>query len=210
MAKRNPPPNLDPGKPRLLDAQVARQALDLFLFSCAFAILFNLTYVEGIELKVAPKTGGKNKDPKTATAAPTYPGLKATPSGTGTRTAPLPTPDPLGDLPRVSLLGAKERFDSGAAVFLDARPEAEYKEAHIPGALHFYGEEFDKYAPLVLPKLTDKDREIICYCHGVSCELSVHLAKKLMEQGYRRVKVFFGGWPEWKKAGYPTTPGERP
>jgi len=209
MATHRPPAvKQGPGSPALSpwDGKTLRQALDLLLFSAAFGVLFNLLYVDGIELKVRAKVEGRNKDPLAA-VTPGYPGLGKTPSRV---TSPAPTPDPAAGLPRVSLMGAKDRFDAKTAVFLDARPTEEYKEAHIPGALNFYADEFDKFAPLVLPKLPNKDQEIICYCHGVSCELSIHLAKKLMEQGYHRVKVFFGGWPEWKKAGYPTAAGEAP
>lgn len=89
-------------------------------------------------------------------------------------------------------------------------PADEYKNGHIPGALNFYADEFDKYAPQVMPKLLDKNQEIITYCHGTSCDLSIELAQNLMDAGYTNVKVFFGGWPQWKKAGYPTKRGENP
>jgi rhodanese-related sulfurtransferase len=76
--------------------------------------------------------------------------------------------------------------------------------------LDFYADDFEKMAPQVLPQLPDKSREIVAYCHGTSCDLSIHLAQKLAEQGYTDVKVFFGGWPEWKKAGYPINTGAQP
>jgi len=210
MATRRSPapaPSSRPSGPSAWDGKVLRQACWLFCFSAAFGILFNLFYVDGIELKVRPQPQGVNV-PLHATVTPVaYAGI--TPSKTRT-TPPPSTSDPLSGFPRVSLMGAKDRFDTGSAIFLDARPAAEYKEAHIPRALNFYADEFDTFAPIVLPQLRDKDREIVAYCHGVSCELSIHLAKRLSELGYRNVKVFFGGWPEWKKAGYPVTQGETP
>jgi 3-mercaptopyruvate sulfurtransferase SseA len=51
-----------------------------------------------------------------------------------------------------------------------------------------------------LPKLS-KDEEIITYCDGSECETSLLLARELMDLGYTDVKVFFGGWQEWEKAG---------
>jgi rhodanese-related sulfurtransferase len=188
-------------KPILADAWA------IFLFSSVFALLFNLFYTEGIELKVQPpKKLHLQEILKSNPSAGGYPGWAA-PAAAPKAGAPTPAED---NLPRLSLSGAKDRFDRKASIFLDARPPEEYKEGHIPGALSFYADDFEKTAPQVLPLLTDKTKEIVAYCHGTSCDLSIHLAQKLAEQGYSNVKVFFGGWPEWKKAGYPITQGDQP
>ena len=192
-----------------LNKAVLRQALDLFLFSSAFAVVFNLFYYYGIELKVPPPNIKGVMGLPTPEAVPTWPGLKPH-STTPIQAVSKSTPVPSDPFTRVSLMGAKERFDKGTAIFLDARPVDEYKEGHIPGSLNFYADEFDKFYPLVIPKLPDKDREIIAYCHGSSCELSVVLARRLTDLGFTKVKVFFGGWPEWKKAAYPIQKGEAP
>lgn len=187
--------------------QTLGQAWGLFVFAAFFAVLFNTFYPYGISLKVEAPKNHHLQDLLRTTAKPTYSGWK---SGTSKPVAFTPKSDDLDSMPRLGLLGAKNRFDQKSAVFLDARSPDEYKEGHIPGALEFYADDFDKYAPLVLPQLKDKTQEIITYCHGSSCELSVHLAKALMDQGYTNVKVFFGGWPEWKKSGYPIQAGEQP
>ena len=192
-------------KPILADAWA------IFLFSAAFGILFNLFYTEGIELKVKPAPKAHLQEIlKSTPPAAGYPGW-APPAAApkSNPAAAVPTPDE-DNLPRLSLAGAKDRFDRKASIFLDARPPDEYKEGHIPGALSFYADDFEKMAPQVLPLLPDKTKEIVAYCHGTSCDLSIHLAQKLVEQGYTNVKVFFGGWPEWKKAGYPITQGDQP
>jgi rhodanese-related sulfurtransferase len=111
---------------------------------------------------------------------------------------------------RISLSGAKDRFDKKASVFLDARKPEEYQEGHISGAMNFYGNELDQFAPGIIPLLTDKNQEIIVYCHGGDCDLSLLVARSLIETGYKRVEIFAGGWPEWKKAGYPVTQGGKP
>src|SRR5258708_28363470 len=86
-------------------------------------------------------------------------------------------------IPRLSLVGIKNRFDHQNAVFLDAREPEKYQEGHIPGALNFSAMEMDKFAPLVMPQLTDKKQEIIAYCNGGDCTLSLELAKTLVDQG---------------------------
>ena len=205
---------------------VLTEAWGLFIFSSLFALLFNLFYTEGIELKVKPVKQPHLQDVLKSPPAAAYPGwgtpvsskaptpvgrqAKAmAPAGAASLAGPVPTVT--GDsLPRLSLIGAKDRFDRKSAIFLDARPPEEYKQGHIPGALDFYADDFEKMAPQVLPLLPDKTREIVAYCHGTSCDLSIHLAQKLSEQGYTNVKVFFGGWPEWKKAGFAINTGDQP
>lgn len=188
--------------------QSLREAWGLFVFAAFFAVLFNAFYAEGISLKVElPKNHHLQDLLKNNPAAP--PGWKNT-AGNPSKTTSAPAHLELDQIPRLSLVGAKSRFDQKSAVFLDARSPEEYAQGHIPGALDFYADDFEKFAPQVLPQLKDKRQELIAYCHGSSCELSLELGKALMEQGYTNVKVFFGGWPEWKKANYPINTGEQP
>jgi rhodanese-related sulfurtransferase len=42
----------------------------------------------------------------------------------------------------VAQIAAKEAFDAGTAVFVDARGEAFFQESHIPGALSAGGPDF--------------------------------------------------------------------
>lgn len=184
------------------------EAWGLFVFAAFFAVLFNTFYSDGIPLKAElPKNYHLQDLLKKKQTFIGYAGWK-TASSKSASTAPADLA--LGQMPRLSLVGAKNRFDQKNAVFLDARSPEEYAEGHIPGALEFYADDFEKFAPVVLPQLKDKNQELIAYCHGSSCELSLHLANALMDQGYTNVKVFFGGWPEWKKANYPITTGDQP
>jgi len=193
------------------EPSVVRQAWNLFVFSSIFAILFNTFYNDGIELKVgSPKVSYLMDKPKNdANPADSYSGWKTTPVKTS-RDKPIPVKPPYGAITRLSLMGAKDRFDKKKCVFLDARNPGEYKEGHIPGSLIFSALDMDKFAPLVMPQLTDKDQEIVAYCNGGDCTLSLELAHTLIQQGYNHVEVFEGGWPEWKKASFPVQTGENP
>ena len=188
--------------------QSLREAWSLFVFAAFFAVLFNTFYADGISLKVElPKSHHlqdllKNK-------ALSYTGWKST-AAKPPQTSTTPVNLELDQIPRLSLVGAKSRFNQKNALFLDARNAEEYAEGHIPGALEFSANDFDKLAPQILPQLKDKHQELITYCHGSSCDLSLQLANNLMQQGYTNVKVFFGGWPEWKKANYPIKTGDQP
>ena len=100
----------------------------------------------------------------------------------------------------ISLDYAMMKFQSKNTIFLDARYPSDYKAGHIEGAINFPWEEYEEHAPQILPTLP-KDEEIIVYCDGTECETSLLLARELMELGYTNVKVFFGGWQEWRDAG---------
>lgn len=187
--------------------QIIAQAWGLFIFSFLFAIIFNAFYADGIELKFKPpiKTGF-HPEP----APISIPGFNLSTSQETLKVTPTPIPAASDNVIRVSLSGAKDRFDKKNCVFLDARKPEEYKDGHISGALNFYGNELDQFAPNVIPQIPDKNKEIIAYCHGGDCDLSLLVAKSLIETGYTRVEIFAGGWPEWKKAGYPISVGENP
>ncbi|SRR5579871_6554298 len=190
--------------------KTAGQAWDLFVFSAFFAVLFNAFYVAGIELKFKPKvfTGQSDR----GSTPVTYSGFSspASDSPLQKKATPTPLPGEPNPFPRLSVMGVKQRFDKKSCVILDARKPEEYQEGHIPGALNFYGNEPEKFAPLVMPQLPDKSKEIIAYCHGGDCDLSLQVARALQEAGYTHVEIFTGGWPDWQKAGYPVTKGVDP
>jgi putative oxidoreductase len=192
------------------DKTVLRQAWDLFIFSAIFGLLFNVFYSNGIKIEFKANTPKKVQVQPQSTES-SFPGWNVEkPKAPHVQATPTPAPSATGEIQRISLAGAKSRFDEKKCVFLDARPQDKYLEGHIPGALHIYAEEFDKYAPEVIPKMPDKNQEIVTYCHGTDCELSNLLAQTLLDSGYTNVKVFFGGWPHWKDAGYPIARGPNP
>ena len=88
-------------------------------------------------------------------------------------------------------------------ILVDARAGSEYDEAHIPGALNVpYDRLIDYYDKLV--DLVPMDATVVCYCQGVSCDLSDNLAQELKLMGYERVLIYRGGIDEWEEAGFPT------
>ncbi len=103
----------------------------------------------------------------------------------------------------LSLKDAYSLYTDKKAIFIDAREAVDYEAGHITGAINFPFEEWDDYWESVRPKL-DPNKEIVAYCGGQDCELSLFSARELKEVGYPNAYVFFGGWEKWKDAGLPT------
>ncbi len=102
----------------------------------------------------------------------------------------------------ITLTQAMTYFQTHNTIFLDARLEGDYKAGHIPKALNLPFEEFEQYYPETEPLLS-RGENIITYCDGTECEASLFLARILKERGFKNLKIFFGGWTEWNKAGLP-------
>jgi rhodanese-related sulfurtransferase len=127
-------------------------------------------------------------------------------SGTGSGVPEVPD---VGRPMKIQLAQAKQFFDAGAALFVDAREPADYAESHVPGAVNL---PFDESVtdPERLEKLASGGRPIVVYCGGNGCEVSLQLADALVGAGHTKVLVDEGGFPEWKGAGYPTVNGSAP
>ncbi len=90
------------------------------------------------------------------------------------------------------------------AMLIDARSPELYLDGHIAGAVSLPLLEIDSVLPAFLGQVP-KDRVMITYCSGFGCPDSFDLGLLLLENGYRDVRVFEGGYPEWRDAGLPVT-----
>jgi rhodanese-related sulfurtransferase len=107
----------------------------------------------------------------------------------------------------ISFQSLKEKFKQPGVIMLDARSPDEFAEGHIPGAKNLPYYEFSEKASVVLKEIP-LDREIITYCEGLECSNAEDLVFLLKENGYAQVKVFEGGWEEWRENGMPLKRGE--
>lgn len=112
-----------------------------------------------------------------------------------------------GDSLVIGLEEAQRLFQQDAAIFLDARPQSQYVEGHIPGALNLPWQEVDRYFIETAQRL-EGAAMIITYCEGESCDLSHELALFLKEMGFGNVRVLVDGWGVWQQAGLPLQMGE--
>jgi len=113
-----------------------------------------------------------------------------------------------GRLGSVSAAYVKKMLDAGKATVVDARPmKRKYAKGHVPGAISIPNSQFKKLVHM-LP--TDKKSPLVFYCGGLKCPLSVKSALKAKALGYTDVKLFQGGYPEWKAAYGAGAVGDKP
>ena len=104
-----------------------------------------------------------------------------------------------GNYSAVPAAYVKKQIDGKTGmVLVDSRPKrTKYDKGHIPGAISIPDSQFSKNQNL-LPE--DKNTELVFYCGGLKCRLSHKSAKKAIELGYTKVKVFADGYPSWVAA----------
>lgn len=91
---------------------------------------------------------------------------------------------------------AKKIHKEGKALFIDARPYKLYSKGTIAGSLMVPAKKYGKKKHM-LPG--DRSALIVTYCNGFKCEKSDIVAEKLLKDGYSNVKIYKGGYPEWKE-----------
>ena len=107
--------------------------------------------------------------------------------------------DGMEGVDRMSLL---KRVRSGEVIVLDVRPPEEYRANHIKGALSIPLKELEERLS-ELPK----DKEIVAYCRGPYCVLSVEAVQMLRAKGFRAVRLE-DDVQEWGSHGLPLVVGE--
>ncbi|MFC2145618.1 rhodanese-like domain-containing protein, partial [Actinomycetota bacterium] len=84
-------------------------------------------------------------------------------------------------------------------LFIDVRSEDEYKSGYIQDAINIPVSEIESRLDEI-----SKDKPVIVYCNGSSCDRSGHAASILKENGYKEVFDLIGGGVfEWEEKGYP-------
>lgn len=124
------------------------------------------------------------------------------PRGIPLRTPPAKMPEAAEFIP---LQQAKQWWENGTAVFLDARDPADFDAGHIANAFNLPAASFETHFGEIASLLTPESPMVI-YCDGTECELSHRVKDRLGELGYTRVKILFDGWSVWRGAGLPVEP----
>ena len=103
-------------------------------------------------------------------------------------------------LPMPVLIDEVQQLIASGGWIVDARSPDLFAMGSIDGALSLPLVDIDAFLPDFLARVA-KDQIIITYCSGFGCPDSFDLGVLLIESGYQDVRVFEGGYPEWRDAG---------
>lgn len=84
-------------------------------------------------------------------------------------------------------------------IIIDARRADQFSAGHIKNSINIYAQDEQD---IMIPKILQlpRDKKIIIYCDGGTCDLSHELANNLISAfSFKNVYVYEGGWDEWKK-----------
>jgi len=109
-------------------------------------------------------------------------------------------------IPSPAFLNQIDELVAEGGVFVDARAVEIYEEGHLPKALSLPLGEYETALPNFREKVPEETM-LIVYCSGFGCTDSFDLGVLLLAAGYRDVRVFEGGFPEWRDAGRPVEGG---
>ena len=100
----------------------------------------------------------------------------------------------IGYLGRLGIkqISPRELDQKKGLMLIDVRTDREYRQGHLPGAVHVPLAEVGARV-----KKVKKDKEIVVYCQ--SGNQSIWAIKRLMGMGYTRLYNLKGGYRAWKR-----------
>lgn len=105
-------------------------------------------------------------------------------------------------LPLPVELAEVRELQGSTTLLIDARSREAFAEGHLPGARSLPRAEAVSGVGALLAEVP-LSTPLIVYCSGYDCHDSFELAEGLIAAGYRQVRIYEGGFPEWRDAGLP-------
>jgi rhodanese-related sulfurtransferase len=96
------------------------------------------------------------------------------------------------------MIGVRDARALGSgAMWIDARPDAEFEHEHIPGAIQLNEDRYNELLPQMLQGWSP-EKKVVVYCSSEACGASREVARRLRnEAGLTNVFVLEGGWEAW-------------
>jgi rhodanese-related sulfurtransferase len=85
-------------------------------------------------------------------------------------------------------------------LWIDARPDEQFAQRHVPGAISLNEDHWSELLPPLL-QAWSPDKRTVVYCSSQSCAASHEVARRLREEaGLENIHVLHGGWEGWLAA----------
>lgn len=108
----------------------------------------------------------------------------------------------VAEFPEPAELEEVQELLAEGALLIDARHVEDYRQSHLAGAVSLPLGEVQQRLEAFRQEVPP-ERVLIAYCNGYGCPDSFDLGIILLEKGFTQVRVFEGGYPEWRDAGLP-------
>lgn len=84
------------------------------------------------------------------------------------------------------------------ALWVDARPDNEFAQGHVPGAISLNEDRWNELFPQ-FQSAWSPEKKIVVYCSSKSCNLAEEVARRLRDDAKlpNEIRVLEGGWEEW-------------
>ncbi len=158
-----------------------------------------------------PETGGSEKGATptpedTNTTGETGSDLEAQAGEVSAAQTPF-NPNTLGT--EISTAEAYQLWLTAEVAFIDARPQYQYIEGHIPFAYLVPVDTIDKgrLGDMMDMGGVDPSQRVVVYCEGGSCDSSKLVALSLQDIGFTTIHIDVDGFPAWQAAGYEVETG---
>jgi rhodanese-related sulfurtransferase len=93
----------------------------------------------------------------------------------------------------------KAREWGDTAIWVDARPDDEFANDHVPGAILLNEDRWNELLPQFLA-VWSPSKKVVVYCSSLSCNASREVAQRLRKEAQLSdVFVLEGGWEAWLK-----------
>lgn len=86
------------------------------------------------------------------------------------------------------------------SLLIDARPNIKYLKGTIPSSINIPDTKFEEYYKQIA--MMNKSKEVIIFCGGWKCGKSPKVAGMLQKKGFKNVKLYQAGYPQWSKKTY--------
>lgn len=86
------------------------------------------------------------------------------------------------------------------ALWVDARPDNDFAQGHVPGAISLNEDRWNDLFP-EFQNHWSPEKKIVVYCSSQSCNLAEDVARRLRHEAKlpNDIRVLQGGWEEWQR-----------
>jgi rhodanese-related sulfurtransferase len=96
-----------------------------------------------------------------------------------------------------SVTVAQAKSWGSEAIWIDARPDEQFAQEHVPGALQLNEDHWNEQLPQMLAGYSPEKR-VVVYCSSQGCGASREVAQRLRQEAQlKNVFVLEGGWEAW-------------